>query len=91
LRHCAKDTLAASSEQIADDTRQLDLTFFEQTFQLALKPNLIGRQLIFGSGQPASDTMQHLHILLLDRTKRISGQLAASQIVAASCMSFSGV
>jgi hypothetical protein len=36
LRHCAKNPLPAGSEQIADDTRQLDLTLF-QAFQLALK------------------------------------------------------
>jgi hypothetical protein len=51
LRYCAKNPLAAGSQQIADDTRQLDLTLFEQSFQLALNLNLIARQLIFGSGQ----------------------------------------
>jgi hypothetical protein len=51
LRQCAQDALAAGSEQITDDTRQLDLTFFQQAFQLALQPNPIARQLIFGSSQ----------------------------------------
>jgi len=41
--------------------------------------------------ESASDPMQHLHICCrIDfcGTKRISGRLAASQIPAASCMSF---
>ena len=29
LRHCPKNRLPAGSEQVADDTRQLDLTFFQ--------------------------------------------------------------